>query len=89
MPTGDSVWSPLSVIRLVANVATGIRVDYKHLRARVEDPHTGGGVRRSQVRTQGQGEKKNRLELCVILNWGYLSLMNLQLDERLQTVSHR
>ena len=58
MSTSDSVRSPPSIVGLVANVATRIRMDHKHVRARVEDPYTGGDVKRSQVRAQGQGEKK-------------------------------
>lgn len=54
MPAGDSVWGPLRVVRLVANVATRIRMDHKHLNARVEGPRTGGDVR-SQVRTRRTG----------------------------------
>ena len=45
MSTGDSVWSPPSVVRLVADVATRIRMNHKHLRARVEDAYTDGGGR--------------------------------------------
>lgn len=43
MPTCDGVWNPLSVVRLVANIATRIRVYYEHFSARIEDPYTGGG----------------------------------------------
>ena len=31
MPTCDSVWSPLAIVRLVTDVATRIRMNYEHL----------------------------------------------------------
>lgn len=58
VPTGDNVWSSPRVIRLVANVAARIRMDYKHLRARVEDPYTGGGKKKSSACSEDRVRKK-------------------------------